>query len=111
MSLLAILKKLLFLNIIKEDVHIIFLSVAGEFIPKSYYIIDQNGHKSDVIELRNRRDLLPILRARRSNTGNTGSTGGGNPYNPGSASGNIVFGNIPNFATPGRMKNIIKTRM
>lgn len=80
--------------------HIKLSSVAGEFIPKSFYIIDQNGHKSDVIELRNRRDLLPILRARRSDNRNTGN-GGGNPYNPGSASGNIVFGNIPNFATPG----------
>lgn len=51
---------------------------------------------------------MPILRARRSDNRNSGSSAGGqNPYNPGSASGDIIFGNIPNFATPGNIKTII----
>lgn len=40
------------------------MSVSGEYVPKSFYIIDENGQKSDVVFIRNRREI-PLLRVRR----------------------------------------------
>ncbi|VEN35673.1 unnamed protein product [Callosobruchus maculatus] len=49
------------------------LAYAGQYIPRSFYVIDREGHKSDVVYIRNRRDILePLIRMRR------GSGGGGN---------------------------------
>jgi hypothetical protein len=89
------------------------LSYSGEFIPKSYYIIDHHGHKSDVVYFRSKRavELFPLLRMKRgggssasshssataSSSSSSGSGGGGgggggggvplyqggNDYNPG----------------------------
>ncbi|XP_030751479.1 keratin, type I cytoskeletal 10-like isoform X2 [Sitophilus oryzae] len=75
----------------------------GQYIPKSFYIIDHFGKKSDLVYVRNRRDIMePLLRIRRgggssgayssasshasasagsSAGGSTGGSGGGNlPY-------------------------------
>ncbi|CAG9770946.1 unnamed protein product [Ceutorhynchus assimilis] len=41
----------------------------GEYIPKSFYLIDQFGHESAPIYIRNRRELLnPLIRVRRGNS-------------------------------------------
>lgn len=43
--------------------------MSGYYVPRSFYIIDRNGHQSDVVSLRNKRAsdvLLPLMRARRS---------------------------------------------
>lgn len=46
----------------------------GEYVPKSYYVIDHSGHKSDVIYVRSRRDLLPLLRPRRTPGGGSSAS-------------------------------------
>ena len=72
-------------------------------MPKSYYVIDHDGHKSDVVYFRSKRDveLFPLLRMKRgggssassqssaqasaSSNSNSGSGGGGGgaPFYPG----------------------------
>ncbi|XP_044270529.1 probable H/ACA ribonucleoprotein complex subunit 1 isoform X3 [Tribolium madens] len=84
------------------------LAYSGEFVPKSYYIIDQDGHKSDVVYFRSKRDVesFPLFRVKRgggssassqssasssSNSGagfgagGGGAGGGGIPFQGGSA--------------------------
>ncbi|XP_076271983.1 uncharacterized protein LOC143203631 isoform X4 [Rhynchophorus ferrugineus] len=67
---------------------------AGQYVPKSFYIIDQFGRKSDLVYVRNRRDIMePLLRIRRaggyasasshasaSASASSGSGGGGGQY-------------------------------
>ncbi|KAJ3661433.1 hypothetical protein Zmor_005828 [Zophobas morio] len=89
------------------------LCYSGEFVPKSYYVIDHDGHKSDVVYFRSKRDveLFPLLRMKRgggssassqssaqaSSSSNSGSGGGGGgaPFYPG---GN---GHNPGVVDPG----------
>ncbi|XP_044270528.1 keratin, type II cytoskeletal 2 epidermal-like isoform X2 [Tribolium madens] len=88
------------------------LAYSGEFVPKSYYIIDQDGHKSDVVYFRSKRDVesFPLFRVKRgggssassqssasssSNSGAGFGAGGG-----GAGGGGIPFqgGSDPGFA-------------
>ncbi|XP_008200073.1 keratin, type I cytoskeletal 10 isoform X3 [Tribolium castaneum] len=84
------------------------LAYSGEFVPKSYYIIDQDGHKSDVVYFRSKRDVesFPLFRVKRGGgsssssqssassssssgagfgAGGGGAGGGGIPFQGGSA--------------------------
>jgi len=64
------------------------LAFAGEFVPKSFYTIDEDGHKSDVVYLR--KSALP--RFRRSARPSDGA---------GSFSGSAAFGgpsSLPDIA-------------
>nr|XP_023015156.1 fibroin heavy chain-like [Leptinotarsa decemlineata] len=86
---------------------------SGQYIPKSFYVIDHEGHRSDVVPIRTRRDILkPLLRFRRgygagggsgasasshASAGSSAGAGGGVPYfgdfDPG-----LVFPDFTNFA-------------
>ncbi|XP_065160398.1 loricrin-like isoform X1 [Atheta coriaria] len=46
-------------------IYTIVTAYAGEYIPKSYYII-ANGQRSDTVYLRSKRSVLHLLRKRRS---------------------------------------------
>ncbi|XP_076271981.1 uncharacterized protein LOC143203631 isoform X2 [Rhynchophorus ferrugineus] len=79
---------------------------AGQYVPKSFYIIDQFGRKSDLVYVRNRRDIMePLLRIRRaggyasasshasaSASASSGSGGGGGQYYGGDYVPNVAQG-------------------
>lgn len=72
--------------------------IGAEYVPKSYYIIDRFGRKSDVVYLRNKRaiDLVPLLRARRM----ASSSGSGSSSYSGAFSGGAddFHFDIPDFS-------------
>lgn len=63
-----------------------FLTGYGDYIPVSDYKIFNNGHRSDIVYLRSRRDLLPIFRYRRS------AGGGSSPHANAQASASATSG-------------------
>ncbi|CAH1968207.1 unnamed protein product [Acanthoscelides obtectus] len=67
---------------------------AGQYIPKSFYVIDRQGHQSDVVYIRNRRDILePLIRMRRgSDVGGNGAQASSSAH--ASASANAGAGGI-----------------
>ncbi|KAJ8954071.1 hypothetical protein NQ318_004376 [Aromia moschata] len=69
------------------------LAFSGQYIPKSVYLIDADGHKSDVVYIRDRRDLqqIPLLRVRRG-----GGGGGGQSYASSSAQASSSAGGYGN---------------
>ena len=91
------------------------LAFAGEFVPKSYYVIDHNGHKSSVIYLRNKRSIptLRNLRFRRSQGTSGASSFSSSSAGAGSGAGNFNFDpsvfagfNFPGF-DPTFFKNLM----
>ncbi|CAH1968209.1 unnamed protein product [Acanthoscelides obtectus] len=70
------------------------LAYAGQYIPKSFYVIDRQGHQSDVVYIRNRRDILePLIRMRRgSDVGGNGAQASSSAH--ASASANAGAGGI-----------------
>ncbi|KAF2903460.1 hypothetical protein ILUMI_02722 [Ignelater luminosus] len=58
-------------------------AISGDYIPKSFYTIDENGHKSDLVYIR--RSFLP--RARRSASSGGASYGGGFAFDGDAAGG------------------------
>ncbi|KAG5887933.1 hypothetical protein JTB14_003029 [Gonioctena quinquepunctata] len=82
-------------------------ALSGQYVPKSFFVIDHDGHQSDVVYIRSRRDVLkPLLRFRRgvgsgggssassnahasSSSGSSG--GGGNNYDHGGFNPGIIF--------------------
>ncbi|EEZ99583.1 hypothetical protein TcasGA2_TC001569 [Tribolium castaneum] len=93
------------------------LAYSGEFVPKSYYIIDQDGHKSDVVYFRSKRDVesFPLFRVKRgggsssssqSSASSSSSSGAGFGAGGGGAGGGgIPFQGgsdyFPGFIDPG----------
>ncbi|KAL1516658.1 hypothetical protein ABEB36_000541 [Hypothenemus hampei] len=51
----------------------------GDYVPKSFYVIDQFGHQSDKVQFRNRREIMPnpsLSRVRRGGGAYAGSYSG-----------------------------------
>lgn len=90
-----VVSKFIFVLRIKFKIDSVFL-LDAEYIPKSYYLIDRFGHKSDVYLLRNKRELMPLLRNRRF--ASSGSQSGSASFaSSGAGSSDDIHFQIPDF--------------
>ncbi|XP_060535674.1 uncharacterized protein LOC132707752 isoform X1 [Cylas formicarius] len=91
-----------------------FAYYRGQYVPKSFYVIDKFGHQSDVVFIRNRRDIMDHLpRVRRgdsyasasshasasASSSSSANAGGGGGYNPG------AYGYNPQIVEPNDILN------
>ncbi|CAH1155287.1 unnamed protein product [Phaedon cochleariae] len=81
------------------SVLVIFGSVIsafpGEYVPKSYYLIDNEGHQSEAVPIRTKRDLMrPLLRSRRGggSGANSQASAGAHSSSGGSGGGQYPSG-------------------
>lgn len=93
---------------------------GGDYVPKSYYVIDHFGHQSQPVYVRSKRDLMniiPLFRVKRGGGGSASSgsyASAGSSANAGAGAGAPVYFNedqIANLANPehilGQVQNLI----
>lgn len=69
---------------------------GGEYVPKSYYVIDHFGHQSRPVYVRSKRDLMniPLFRVKRGGSASSGSyASAGSSANAGAGAGAPVYFN------------------
>ncbi|XP_017786026.1 PREDICTED: keratin, type I cytoskeletal 10-like [Nicrophorus vespilloides] len=74
------------------------LAIAGQYVPRSYYVIDKFGHQSDFVYLRTRRalDLHPFVMRSKRGGGSYSSSSASSSSSAGAGAGDpIYFGDNP----------------
>lgn len=72
---------------------------GGDYVPKSYYVIDHFGHQSQPVYVRSKRDLMniiPLFRVKRGGGGSASSgsyASAGSSANAGAGAGAPVYFN------------------